>query len=98
MRPENELAGGVMPRTICSQWSLAAADGDDAQCADGTEADRFAGTVAASQTETLRFQIFCSPGKLVRHAPQLLPRVARWRDPLAEWAASAAAAAIASVT
>jgi hypothetical protein len=33
----------------------------------------------------LRFQIFCSPAKLVRHARQLLLRVRRVKDQLMEW-------------
>ncbi len=45
---KNELAGGVMPSKY---FSLAAAGGDRAQCADGAEADRIAGGIIAGATE-----------------------------------------------
>ena len=45
---KNELAGGVMPSKY---FSLAAAGGDRAQCADGAEADRVAGGIIAGATE-----------------------------------------------
>jgi hypothetical protein len=33
----------------------------------------------------MRFQIFCSPGKLVSHARRMLLRVRRLKEQLAEW-------------
>jgi len=38
-----------------------------------------------ARPKRLRFQIFCSPGKLVHHARQVLLRVSRVRDRLCEW-------------
>jgi hypothetical protein len=38
-----------------------------------------------ARPKRLRFQIFCSPGKLVSHARQTWLRVRRLRDQLAEW-------------
>lgn len=38
-----------------------------------------------SRPKRLRFQIFCSPAKLVHHARQLLLRVRRCKAQLAEW-------------
>jgi len=38
-----------------------------------------------ARPKRLRFQIFCSPGKLVSHARKTLLRVSRLRDQLAEW-------------
>jgi hypothetical protein len=39
-----------------------------------------------ARPKRLRFQIFCSPGKLVHHARRVLLKVARLRDQLADWA------------
>ena len=38
-----------------------------------------------ARPKRLRFQIFCSPGRLVHHARQLLLRVGRLKSQLAEW-------------
>lgn len=38
-----------------------------------------------ARPKKMRFQIFCSPGKLVFHARQTCLRVRRLRDQLAEW-------------
>ena len=38
-----------------------------------------------ARPKRLRFQIFCSPGKLVHHARQVLLKVGRLREQLAEW-------------
>jgi hypothetical protein len=38
-----------------------------------------------ARPKRLRFRIFCSPGKLVRHARQILLRVRRWKNELGEW-------------
>jgi len=38
-----------------------------------------------ARPKRLRFRIFCSPAKLVRHARQILVRVRRWKDELGEW-------------
>ena len=38
-----------------------------------------------ARPKRLRFQIFCSPGKLVHHARQVLLRVSRLKAQLAEW-------------
>jgi len=38
-----------------------------------------------ARPKRLRFQIFCSPGKLVTHARQIWLRVRRLREQLAEW-------------
>ncbi len=39
-----------------------------------------------ARPKRLRFQIFISPGKLIQHARQMLLRVGRVREQLAEWA------------
>lgn len=39
-----------------------------------------------ARPKRLRFQIFCSPGKLVHHARQVLLRVGRLQEQLVEWA------------
>jgi hypothetical protein len=41
-----------------------------------------------ARPKRLRFQIFLSPGKLIHHARQVLLRVGRVREQLAEWAAA----------
>lgn len=41
-----------------------------------------------ARPKRLRFQIFCSPGKLVHHARQVLLKVGRLREQLAEWRAA----------
>jgi hypothetical protein len=38
-----------------------------------------------ARPKRLRFQIFCSPGKLTSHARQTWLRVRRLREQLAEW-------------
>jgi hypothetical protein len=38
-----------------------------------------------ARPKRLRFQIFCSPGKLVHHARQINLRVGRGREHLCEW-------------
>ena len=38
-----------------------------------------------ARPKRLRFQIFCSPGRLVHHARQLRLRVSRLKAQLAEW-------------
>ncbi len=49
---KNELAGGVMPSKY---FSLAAAGGDRAQCADGAQAHRVARGIIAGATEEAAF-------------------------------------------
>jgi hypothetical protein len=39
-----------------------------------------------ARPKRLRFQIFCSPGKLIHHARRLLARVGRRLEELIEWA------------
>jgi hypothetical protein len=41
-----------------------------------------------ARPKRLRFQIFCSPGKLVHHARQVLLKVGRLQEQLAEWASA----------
>jgi len=38
-----------------------------------------------ARPKRLRFQIFCSPGRLVRHARRVIARVVRRAAELAEW-------------
>ena len=46
-----------------------------------------------ARPKRLRFQIFCSPGRLIHHARQVLLKVGRLREQLAEWTGIANAAA-----
>ena len=39
-----------------------------------------------ARPKRMRFQIFCSPGKLVSHARKVWLRVRRLKDQLTEWA------------
>jgi hypothetical protein len=39
----------------------------------------------AARPKRMRFQIFCSPGKLITHARQTWLRVRRLKEQLAEW-------------
>jgi hypothetical protein len=83
---KNELAAGVMP---CARFGANAAWLRMAVLTFNvlTALKRIGLSEAwlRARPKRLRFRIFCSPGKLVRHARQLLLRVRRWKDELAEW-------------
>jgi hypothetical protein len=84
---KNELAGGVMP---CGRFGANAAWLRFAVLTHNvlTALKRIGlpEPWLRARPKRLRFQIFCSTGKLVRHARQLLLRVARWKERLDEWA------------
>jgi hypothetical protein len=83
---KNELAGGVLP---CGRFGANAAWIRLALITHNvlTALKRIglAETWLRSGPKRLRFQIFCSPAKLVHHARQVLLRVRRARKQLAEW-------------
>jgi hypothetical protein len=83
---KNELAGGVMP---CARFGANAAWLRLALLTHNvlTALKRIGlpEPWLRARPKRLRFQIFCSPGKLVRHARRVLLRVRRWREQLAEW-------------
>jgi Transposase DDE domain group 1 len=84
---KNELAAGVMP---CGRFGANAAWLRFAVLTHNvlTALKRIAlpAPWLRARPKRLRFQIFYSPGKLVHHARQVLLKVARLRDQLAEWA------------
>ena len=84
---KNELAGGVMP---CGRFGANAAWMRLALMTHNVlTALKRIGLPESwlhARPKRLRFRIFCSPGKLVHHARQLLLRVRRFKEQLAEWA------------
>jgi hypothetical protein len=84
---KNELSAGVMP---CGRFGANAAWLRFAVLTHNvlTALKRIALPEAwlHARPKRLRFQIFCSPGKLVHHARQVLLKVGRLRDQLADWA------------
>lgn len=83
---KNELAGGVMP---CGRFGANAAWMRLALITHNvlTALKRIGlpEPWLRARPKRLRFRIFCSPAKLVHHARQLLLRVHRLKDQLAEW-------------
>jgi hypothetical protein len=83
---KNELAAGIMP---CGRFGANAAWLRFAVLTHNvlTALKRIAlpEPWLRARPKRLRFQIFCSPGKLVHHARQVLLKVARFREQLAEW-------------
>jgi hypothetical protein len=83
---KNELAAGVMP---CGRFGANAAWLRLAVIAHNvlTALKRIAlpEPWLRARPKRLRFQIFCSPGKLVHHASQILLRVSRLREQLQQW-------------
>jgi len=86
---KNELAGGVMP---CGRFGANAAWLRLALITHNllTALKRIGLPEAwlRARPKRLRFQIFCSPGRLVHHARQCLLRVQRLKAQLAEWRAA----------
>jgi hypothetical protein len=84
---KNELAAGVMP---CGRYGANAAWLRLAVLTHNvlTALKRIAlpQPWLRARPKRLRFQIFYSPGKLVHHARQVLLKVARLHDQLADWA------------
>jgi hypothetical protein len=84
---KNELAAGVMP---CGRFGANAAWLRFAVLTHNvlTALKRIAlpEPWLRARPKRLRFQIFCSPGKLVHHARQVLLKVGRLPEQLAEWA------------
>jgi hypothetical protein len=83
---KNDLAGGVMP---CARFGANAAWLRLALVTHNvlTALKRLGLSEPwlRARPKRLRFQIFCSPGRLVHHARQLLLRVGRLKSQLAEW-------------
>ena len=83
---KNELAAGVMP---CGRLGANAAWLQFAVMTHNvlTALKRLAlpEKWLTARPKRMRFQIFCSPGKLVSHARRMLLRVRRLREQLAEW-------------
>jgi hypothetical protein len=83
---KNELAGGVMP---CGRFGANAAWLRLAvlthNVLSALKRIALAEPWLRSRPKRLRFQIFCSPAKLVRHARRLLLRVRRTKAELMEW-------------
>ena len=83
---KNELAAGVMP---CGRFGANAAWLRLAVITHNvlTALKRIAlpESWLRARPKRIRFQIFCSPGKLVHHARQVLLRVSRVREQLAQW-------------
>jgi hypothetical protein len=86
---KNELAAGVMP---CGRFGANAAWLRFAVLTHNvlTALKRIAlpEPWLRARPKRLRFQIFCSPGKLVHHARRVLLKVGRLREQLAEWRAA----------
>lgn len=86
---KNELAGGVMP---CGRFGANAAWLRLTVMTHNvlTALKRLAlpESWLRARPKRLRFQIFCSPGKLVAHARQIWLRVKRLKEQLAEWIAA----------
>jgi hypothetical protein len=83
---KNELAGGVMP---CGRFGANAAWLRLALITHNVLAALkrigLPEPWLRARPKRLRFQIFCSPGRLVHHARRLLLRVQRLREQLGEW-------------
>jgi hypothetical protein len=83
---KNDLAGGVMP---CARFGANAAWLRLALITHNvlTALKRIGLSEPwlRARPKRLRFQIFCSPGRLVHHARRLLLRVGRLKSQLAEW-------------
>jgi len=86
---KNELAAGVMP---CGRFGASAAWLRLSVMTHNvlTALKRLAlpAEWLRARPKRLRFQIFYSPGKLIHHARQILLRVMRVREQLAEWVAA----------
>jgi hypothetical protein len=86
---KNELAAGVMP---CGRFGANAAwlrlAGMTHNVLTALKRLALPEKWLTARPKRLRFQIFCSPGKLVRHARQTWLRVRRLREQLAEWIAT----------
>jgi hypothetical protein len=84
---KNELAAGVMP---CSRFGANAAWLRLAvithNVLTGLKRVALKPDYLRARPKRLRFQIFCSPGKLIHHARRVLARVQRRAVELAEWA------------
>jgi hypothetical protein len=84
---KNELAAGVLP---CGRFGAHAAWLRLALLAHnvltGLKRIALQPEYLRARPKRLRFRIFCSPGKLVHHARQLLARVGRQAAELLEWA------------
>jgi hypothetical protein len=83
---KNELAGGVMP---CARFGASAAWLRLAflthKVLTALKRIGLPEPWLRAEPKRLRFQIFCSPGRLIHHARRLLLRVPRWKAQLAEW-------------
>ena len=86
---KNDLAGGVMP---CGRLGANAAWLRLAVVTHNglTGLKRLALPQAwlRARPKRMRFQMFCSPGKLVAHAREIVLRVKRLTEQLAEWIAA----------
>ena len=84
---KNELAAGVMP---CARFGANAAWLRLAvmthNVLTGLKRIALKPEYLRARPKRLRFQIFCSPGKLIHHARQLRVRVSRLLEQLREWA------------
>jgi hypothetical protein len=84
---KNELAAGVMP---CARFGANAAWLRFAvmthNVLTGLKRVALKSESLRARPKGLRFQIFCSPGKLIHHARRLLARVGRKAAELLEWA------------
>lgn len=84
---KNELAAGVMP---CARFGANAAWLRLAvmthNVLTGLKRIALKPEYLRARPKRLRFQIFCSPGKLIHHARRLLARVGRRLEELIEWA------------
>lgn len=84
---KNELAAGIMP---CGRFGANAAWLRFAvmthNILTGLKRIALQPEWLRARPKRLRFQIFCSPGKLVHHARQVLLKVGRLRHQLKEWA------------
>lgn len=84
---KNELAAGVMP---CGRFGANAAWLRFAVLAHnvltGMKRIALKAELLRARPKRLRYQIFCSPGKLVHHARQVLLKIGRLSEQVREWA------------
>ena len=84
---KNELAAGVMP---CGRFGANAAWLRFAvlthNVLTGMKRIALKAELLRARPKRLRYQIFCSPGKLVHHARQVVLKISRLREQLQEWA------------
>jgi hypothetical protein len=84
---KNELAAGVMP---CGRFGANAAWLRFAvlthNVLTGMKRIALKAELLRARPKRLRYQIFCSPGKLVHHARQVLLKIGRLREQVQEWA------------